>query len=76
MSEDLPIPRIIRMNLELASRPKPLGERPTWESSLADARYGVWVSGEWTWWQRLANQMMEGSPWLLTPFWGWHRYQR
>lgn len=74
MNDDLHVPLIIRIHQEALKHPRPLPPRPTWESSVADMRYGVWVHSEWTWWQRLANRVMEGSPRLLTPFWGWHRY--
>jgi len=72
--DELHVPLIIRLQQEWASRPKPLGPRPTWESSVAEAWYGVWVRSGDRWWQRLALRVMGISPRLLTPFWGWKRY--
>lgn len=75
MDPDLPIPRILAFEAELAKRPKQIGPRPTWEDSVLETRYGVWVRASgWTWWQRLAHEVLGVRPRMLTSFWGWQRY--
>jgi len=72
--EDLRIPRIVQVQQELEKCPKVLGPRPTWESSVSETFTGVWYCSEWRWWQWLANVVIGPSYYLLSPFWGWHRF--
>ena len=73
MNDEPQEPLILRLYREQASRPKPIGERPTWGSSVAETSHGVWCRSEDRWWQRLAFRLLGDNPRLLTPFWGWRR---
>ena len=74
MPDELQEPLILRLQREWGSRPKPIGERPTWGSSVAETSYGVWYRSEDRWWQRVAFWVLGDNPRLLSPFWGWRRY--
>lgn len=72
--EEVPVPKIIQMMQAQAGRPRLLGPRPTWETSVAETYYGVFgFAGRW-WWQRLANRLgYRGRTLKALEFWGWQR---
>jgi len=74
MNDELQEPLILRLCREQESRPRSMGERPTWGSSVAETVYGVWYRSEDRWWQRVVFRLLGDSPRLLSPFWGWRRH--
>ena len=66
--DEMHVPLIIRMQQAWASQPKPLGPRPTWESSTTEPVYGLLDLDAWPWWQRILFSLSGGSPRWLPPF--------
>ena len=66
--EEMHVPLIIRMQQAWASQPKPLGPRPTWESSTTEPAHGLLDLDAWRWWQRTLFRLSGGNLRWHPPF--------
>jgi len=66
--EEMNVPLIIRMQQAWAIQPKPLGPRPTWESSITESAYGLLDLDAWRWWRRTLFRLSGGNLRWLPPF--------